>query len=140
MAADSLDPAYRSVPREKLLAERLTSQVIGAFFEVRKDLKPGYLESVYKNSLQIALTDRGLRVEREVPLAVRFRGHVVGTFRADLLVDGTVLVEAKTAERLHSAHLAQVINYLKVSGLSVGLLVNFGERFEYKRVVWTGPR
>ena len=140
MATDSADPAGRSRTAGRLVAEELTAGVIGAFFEVRKDLKPGYLESVYKNALEVALADRGLRVEREVPLDVRFRGRIVGSFRADLLVEQRVLVEAKTVERLHPAHLAQVINYLKVSSLCVALLVNFGERFEYKRLVWTGPR
>ena len=140
MAADLSELDHHSTRQGKLFAEQLTGQVIGSFYEVRADLKPGYLESVYKNALEIALTDRGLQVEREVPLAVRFRGREVGSFRADLLVQRFVLVEAKNVDRLHPAHRAQVINYLKVSGLSVGLLVNFGERFEYKRVVWTGPR
>ena len=140
MRADRPDSPHPSRHPIGLVAEEITREIIGAFFEVRKDLKPGYLESVYRNSLEIAIRDRGLRVEREVGLDVRFRGQVVGTFRADLLVQDTVIVEAKMAERLHPAHIAQITNYLRTTGLQVGLLLNFGPYSEYKRVVWTSPR
>ena len=103
MRADRPDSPHPSRHPIGLVAEEITREIIGAFFEVRKDLKPGYLESVYRNSLEIAIRDRGLRVEREVGLDVRFRGQVVGTFRADLLVQDTVIVEAKMADRLHPA-------------------------------------
>ena len=126
--------------RGRLLEAAITEKVIGAFFEVRRELKPGYLESVYRNALAIAIEDRGLGVEREVSLDVRFHGRVVGCFRADLIVGKRVLVEVKSADRLHPAHAAQVVNYLKTTNLAVGLLFNFGPYSEYRRVVWTSPR
>ena len=135
-------PVHRqdSTRQGKLLAAHVTGEIIGAFFEVRRELKPGYLESVYKNALEIALRHRKLDVEREVPLSVHFRGTVVGTFRADLLVERAVIVEVKSADRLHAAHAAQLVNYLKTTDLQVGLLLNFGPYSEYRRVVWTRPR
>jgi len=75
--------------------------------------------------------------EREVPIEVRFRGELVGSFRADLIVDRRVIVELKSVERLSGALEAQLINYLSSSGLSVGLLLNFGLRGERRRIIWT---
>jgi GxxExxY protein len=140
MRADRPEGPRASQRRIGLIAEEITREIIGAFFEVRKDLKPSYLESVYRNAMEIAVRDRGLRVEREVGLDVRFRGQVVGTFRADLLVEETVIVEAKMVDRLHAAHIAQVTNYLRTTNLQVGLLLNFGAYSEYRRIVWTSPR
>jgi GxxExxY protein len=140
MRADRPEALHPSQRRIGLIAEEITREIIGAFFEVRRDLKPGYLESVYRNALEIAVRDRGLDVEREVGLDVHFRGQVVGTFRADLLVERAVIVEVKSADRLHEAHAAQLVNYLKTTDLQVGLLLNFGPYSEYRRVVWTSPR
>jgi GxxExxY protein len=82
----------------------------------------------------LALRQKGLRAESQVAVLVRFRGEPVGEFVADILVDDTVLVELKAVKTLVPEHQAQVINYLKASGLNVGLLVNFGQpKPQFKR-------
>ncbi len=114
-----------------------TRVVIGAFYYVFNQLGSGFLESVYHRALGNALERSGCRVEREAALSVAFEGLVVGEFRADLVVDRLVLVEVKAAEHIVAPHEAQVINYLRASGLPVGLLLNFGPRPSYRRFV--GP-
>lgn len=112
----------------------MTHQIIGACFEVANELGHGFVGSVYRRALLIALQNKGLRAEPEVALCVHFRGQSVGEFVADLVVEEKVLVELKAVKALAPEHQAQVINYLKATGLTVGLLVNFGSpRLEYKR-------
>ena len=118
----------------------ITEQIIRVFFTVYNELGPGFLESVYVQSLAIALFQAGLSVERERPLTVRFRGEVVGRFRADLVVGEVVLVEAKACPKLNSLHEAQTLNYLRATSLEVGLLVNFGSRPQFRRLVYDNPR
>jgi GxxExxY protein len=112
----------------------LSGKVIGAAFEVINELGAGFLETVYEKALWIALQQSGLKVERQCPIQVNFRGSVVGDFYADLLVEDRILVELKAVKALAPEHQAQVINYLKATGISVGLLINFGTpRLEYRR-------
>jgi GxxExxY protein len=115
--------------------EELTGEILGACFEVSKELGAGFLESVYANALLIALCQKGLAVIAQAPLKVTFRGAVVGDFYADLLVENKVIVELKAVSALGPEHQAQVINYLKATGIEIGLLVNFGRpRLEYRRL------
>ncbi len=123
--------------RVHLKYEQVTYHIIGAYFDVYNTLGWGFLESVYQNAMAIAMQKRGLLVEREVGLPVRFEGQLVGMFRCDLLVERTVLVELKVAEQLSKAHSAQVLNYLRASSLEVGILLNFGEKPQRKRLVWS---
>lgn len=116
----------------------VTQGIIGVFFEVYNELGPGFLESVYVEALAIALSQAGLSVEREKILTVRFRGKVVGTFRADLIVSEVVLIEAKACSKLNSVHEAQTLNYLRATSLEVGLLLNFGPQF--RRLLYDNPR
>jgi len=121
-----------------VLHEELTGEILGACFEVGKELGHGFLETVYERALAVVLRQRGLEVATQVPLAVLFRGQVVGEYVADMVVEGQVLVELKAVKALLPEHQAQVINYLKTTGLTTGLLVNFGTpRVEYKRCYWT---
>jgi GxxExxY protein len=113
-----------------------TRKIIGVFFDVYNELGGGFLEAVYVEALTLALREAHLSVEREVPLKVSFRGKVVGRFRADLVVNETVLVEAKAFPRLQSAHEAQLLNYLRATALEVGLLLNFGPRPQFRRLVF----
>ena len=115
----------------------LTREIIGAFHDVYNDLGHGYVESVYVRSLMVALGDRGISYEREAPLIVRFRGTIVGTFRVDLLVERTIIVEMKTGEKIVPVHERQLLNYLRASRLSVGLVLNVGERPSVRRMIWT---
>jgi len=118
----------------------ITRQIIGVFFAVYNELGAGFLESVYVESLAIALVQVGLPVEREKPLTVHFRGEVVGKFRADLIVGEVILVEVKACSKLNSVHEAQTLNYLRATSLEVGLLVNFGFRPQFRRLLYDNPR
>lgn len=113
----------------------LTSQVLGCCFEVMNELGSGYLEAVYKNSLFLALKDKGLSVEVEKQFEIKFRNRRVGFYQSDIIVNGLVLVELKSCKTLLLEHKAQVINYLTGIGLPIGILVNFANRnLEYKRL------
>ena len=111
----------------------LTGAVIGVFFDVYNDLKSGYLECVYREAMVIALLEAGIDVTREVPVDVRFRGHVIAGFRLDLVVERLLVVELKAVSALTEAHRDQLVNYLRCKDLELGLLLNFGPRPEVKR-------
>jgi len=118
-----------------MLYSDLTEKILEASFEVSKELGAGFLESVYENALQVALLQKGLRVTLQVPLSVKFRSVIVGNFYADMLVEDKVMVELKAVTRILNEHKAHVINYLKATGIEVGLLINFGNpRIEYFRL------
>ncbi len=118
-----------------LLYEELTSKILEACFQVSNELGAGFLESVYKNALLIALEQQGLIALAEQPLKVNFRNREVGQFYADILVDHKIIVEVKAVSGLTDVHKAQVINYLKATGIEVGLLVNFGTpKLEFRRL------
>jgi len=114
--------------------------VIGVFYEVYNELGLGFLESVYQEAMALALCQSGLLVARQVSVDVLFRGLRVGTFRADLVVAGELLVELKAARAIADAHVAQVLNYLRATYLEAGLLLNFGPRPQFKRVVYSNRR
>ena len=115
--------------------EELTKTIIGCAFAVINELGSGFLESVYHNALRLALEQKGLSVASEHPITVMFRGQSVGQFYADLFVNNTVIVELKAVKALLPEHSAQVINYLKATGIDVALLINFGNpKLEYKRL------
>ena len=100
-----------------------------------KELGPGFLEQVYKNAFLIAMREKDIQVETEKPFEVIFRGKVIGRYSADLVVEKTVIIELKYCESLIREHQAQLFNYLKVSGLPIGLLINFKHRkLEYQRL------
>ncbi len=112
-----------------------TSLILSCCFEVTNTLGSGFVESIYRNALIIALRDSGLEVVVEKCFEVTFRGQKIGIFIPDLIVEKQIIVELKSCEHLAGEHQAQLINYLAVTHLSVGLLVNFGKRkLEYKRV------
>jgi GxxExxY protein len=123
-----------------LVHGEITRQIIGAFFDVYNALGYGFVESVYQRALPLALTARGVACEREVPLTVRFRGVVVGEYRADLIAEGKVIVEAKVADRIHSFHETQLLNYLRATNIAVGLLLNFGPRPTFRRLLLSSPQ
>ena len=119
----------------KMMYEELTQVVIAACFEVINELGTGFLESVYERALLIALGQKGISARAQVPLNVRFRGEIVGEFFADVLVEEKLILELKAVRMLLPEHQAQVINYLKATGIDVGLLVNFGNaKLEVRRL------
>lgn len=110
---------------KKLIEKELVYEINGCVFEVYKELGHGFLEKVYENGLIIELEEKGLTVERQKQLKVAYKGHVIGEYIADLIVNGKVLIELKAQNSLLKIHEAQILNYLKATGITVGLLVNF---------------
>ena len=118
----------------------LTEKIIGIFYDVYNELGYGFLESVYEESLVIALREAGYEVERQLAIPVWFRGHEVGRFRGDVVVEGSVLLELKSTRILESAHEAQLLHYLKSTEIEVGLLLNFGSRPQFRRLLFDNQR
>lgn len=116
--------------------KEITSKIIRAAYDVHNRLGPGFVESVYEKSLLIELKHAGLEAERQCPLTVHYRDHVVGSFLADVVVADTIILELKAVESLVVAHEVQLVNYLVAAKKPVGLLINFGpERVDIKRKV-----
>lgn len=121
----------------ELLEKELTEKIIGACLGISNELGAGFLESVYQKATLLALQQDGLDARAQVPLKVCFRGMVVGEFFADILVEGRVVLELKVVRSLLPEHEAQLMNYLRATGIRVGLLINFGKpRMECKRIVF----
>lgn len=118
----------------------LTDRIIGIFYDVYNELGYGFLECVYEVSLLIALRQDGFEVDRQIPVPVWFRGNKVGEFRADLLVEKRVLLELKSARMLEKAHEAQLLHYLKSTEIEVGLMLNFGSRPQFRRLLFDNER
>lgn len=118
----------------------LTSKIIKAAYYVHDYLGFGHVESVYENAMIIQLRKMHLKVDSQVPIKVYFEAHLVGDFKADLLVENTVIVELKSVEKIHPRHEVQLVNYLKSSHVEVGLLINFGEKLTFKRKIFDNDR
>jgi GxxExxY protein len=119
-----------------LMEGELTEKILGAAFKVQNTLGAGFLEKVYENAMTIELRKCGLAVEGQKAFPVRYEGTVVGDYQADLVVSAKVVVECKAVSNLDSVHEAQLMNYLKASGLRVGLLINFARpKLQYRRLV-----
>ena len=118
----------------------LTYLINGAIFEVNRILGPGFLEKVYENALLMELKARGIRAEAQYPIKVRYKDQIVGEYFADLLIEDQVIIELKTVDRIEKIHEAQLLNYLKATGIKVGLLVNFkSTKADIKRFVLDLP-
>ena len=125
-----------SSDEQMLRVNAITEKVIGAAFRVSNTLGVGFLEKVYENALFHELKKEKLEVQKQVPIKVWYEDIVVGDYTADLMVEGTVLVELKVAKSFDDIHLAQCLNYLKATKLSVCLLINFGlPKVEIKRII-----
>jgi GxxExxY protein len=111
-----------------LLFADLTYKIIGAALEVHKVLGPGFLEAVYEAALAVELQSLGLQFERQKVMDVYYKGMIIGQYKADLVIEGKVIVELKAQKSLTPVDEAQLINYLKATGLQVGLLFNFGAK------------
>jgi GxxExxY protein len=126
-----------SFSKPPLLHSSITQVILGAFYDTYNQLGPGFLESVYERALEIDLRQAGQTVERQRPVHVYFRSQIVGRFVADLIVNKTVIVELKCARTISRAHEAQVLNLLKATNLEIGLLLNFGTKPEFRRMVYS---
>jgi GxxExxY protein len=123
--------------KEKLLHAELTEKIIGVYYDVYNEVGHGFLETVYRKGMQIALAEAGLLVQNEFPIPVWFRGQEVGIFRADLLVANCILLELKAVAALDRAHEAQLLHYLRATEIELGLLLNFGgTKPQFRRLVF----
>ena len=138
MNTDKTQKVVPSPPKDvEYPHQGVTQEIIGAAFEVYRELGSGFLEKVYEAALVQELEARGLRAVAQAEINVQYKGYRVGLFYADVLVDGKVVCEIKAGESLQPAHEAQLLNYLKATGMKVGLLLNFGpKRVEVKRMVY----
>jgi GxxExxY protein len=118
----------------------LTDKIIGVFYDVHAELGPGFLESTYAQAMVLALEQSGLTAIREVSVPVWFRGQRVGQCFADLRVENTILLELKTARSLELAHEAQLLRCLRATEIEVGLLLNFGQRPQFRRLLFVNGR
>src|ERR1700676_4233195 len=117
----------QSVSSSILIERELTERILGASFKVLNTLGAGFLEKVYENALSTELRRNGFAVENQKAFHISYEGTIAGDYQADLVVAGKAIVECKAAINLDSIHEGQLINYLKASGLHVGLLINFGK-------------
>ncbi len=115
------------------LFEETTKQIISCFYKVFDELGNGFLESVYEKSLLIELGNCGLVALPQKSLSVYYKNQLVGEFKSDIIVDDKILIEIKAVNKLVAKHEAQLLNYLKATKIKLGLLVNFGEKLEFKR-------
>lgn len=120
--------------------EELTGKIIKVFYEVYNELGHGFLETVYEKAMRIALQREGLLVPEKAGIEVTFRGIVVGIFEPDILVERLVILEIKCCRAIDPAHEAQLLNYLRATHIEVGLLLNFGPKPEFRRLVMDSER
>jgi GxxExxY protein len=118
----------------------LCHDIVEVFFAVYNELGFGFLEGVYEEALSLALVEAGFKVARQVQTPIWFRGRKIGEYKADLIVNNAVLLELKSARTLEPAHGAQVLNYLRSTGIEVALLLNFGPKPHFKRFVFENER
>jgi GxxExxY protein len=117
--------------------DSLTERVLGAVIEVSNTLGAGFLEKVYERALLRELGLRGIRASTQVSFPVMYKGHCIGEYFADILVEDVLVIELKCVERLANEHTAQCINYLRASGRKLCLLVNFQKsKAEWKRTIY----
>ncbi len=120
-----------------MIHEDVTDKILKAFYLVYNELGAGFPESVYRNAMEIVLREMGLQCDVEMPITVWFRGQKAGDFRADLLVEKVIIIELKACKAIDATHIAQTIHYLRATGVEVGLLLNFGPKPEFKRLIKT---
>jgi GxxExxY protein len=118
----------------------LTYKINGAIYEVNRVLGAGFLEKVYEKALLIELRKSGLKAESQVPVKVIYKGETVGDYVADILVEDSIILELKSVEEMPKIYEAQLINYLKATGIKIGLLINFKHpKAEIRRFVLDFP-
>ena len=121
----------------EFLYKEITEQIIGAAFEVYKVLGYGFLEKVYHKALVVELKLRRLPIEEEYAIKVIYENEIVGEYYADIFVERKVIVEIKVDDKYNSQHEAQLLNYLKATGIKIGLVINFGKsKCEFKRLIF----
>ena len=121
---------------DKIIYRDLSYKVVGLAMEVHRKLGAGFLEKVYENSLMVLLRREAIAARQQFPVRVYFEGEDVGFYKADIVVDGKIVLEVKTVEGLIDEHRAQALNYLRATDLRLAILLNFGkEKLRYERLV-----
>lgn len=123
-----------------LLHKEKSKAILKVFYDVYNDLGYGFLEKVYQNAMYFELKSQGYKVEAQKQIKVYFKSQLVGEYYADLVIDEVIIVELKACEYLISSHIAQLMNYLKSTQMEVGLVLNFGESPDFKRLIYTNNR
>ena len=118
--------AGQSSSHAVIIEKDLSHAIVGCFFDVYNELGYGFVEMLYARALEITMQQRGLRVDREYPITVTFRGQRIGFHRIDMLVERRVIVEIKSTERLAESSRRQLRNYVKALGVDLGILLHFG--------------
>jgi len=121
---------------DNYIYSELTDKIIGCAYDVYNQLGFGFMEKVYENAMMIKLPQKGLEVVQQVPINVYFEDKLVGEYFADILVNNKVIFEFKAVSALSKAHEVQLVNYLKATGIKVGLVINFGEKLKIVRRVF----
>jgi GxxExxY protein len=122
--------------QKEFLYKDITEKIIKCFYNIYDELGSGFLESVYEKALMIELEEIGLKADSQKSLNVYFKDQLVGEFKTDIIVEDKVIIEIKAVTKIMPQHEAQLINYLKATGVKVGLLVNFGDKLQFKRRVF----
>jgi GxxExxY protein len=123
-----------------LLHKKNTDSILKAYYAVYNQLGYGFIEKVYQNAMYFELKSLEYKVEAQKQIRVYFKSQLVGEYYADLLVEDKVTVELKACELLMNVHIAQLMNYLKATEIEIGLLLNFGEDPEFKRIIYTNNK
>jgi GxxExxY protein len=124
----------------EILHKELSESILKVFYEVYNELGYGFLEKVYQNAMYLELKSQGFKVEPQRQIKVYYKNELVGDFFADLLINDVIILELKACESLVKAHYVQTLNYLKATNIEIGLLLNFGEKPEIKRLIFTNNR
>ncbi|MDA2926272.1 GxxExxY protein [Acidobacteria bacterium AH-259-G07] len=119
------------------LYQDLSYEILGCAFDVYNELGPFLRESIYQRAMEIALSDKGLKWERQKSVPIQFRNQKIGTGLVDLLVEENVILELKAVDMIHPVFISQLVQYLSTSGLPLGYILNFGsiKRLQYQRVI-----
>jgi GxxExxY protein len=125
---------------KSLLHKSITDAILKVYYDVYNELGYGFLEKVHQNAMYFELKSQGYKVEAQKQIKVYFKKQLVGEYYADLLVEDKVIIELKATELIMNVHVAQIMNYLKATPIEVGLLLNFGEEPEFKRLIYTNDR
>ncbi|MEN2402055.1 GxxExxY protein [Flavobacterium sp. MC2016-06] len=123
-----------------LLHKEISKPILKTFYDVYNELGYGFLEKVYQNAMYLELKAQGYEVEAQKQIKVYYKNQVVGEYYADLVIENTIIVELKACECLVSLHISQLMNYLSSTTIEVGLVLNFGETPEFKRLIYTNNR
>ena len=121
---------------DKILYKELGFNIIGVAMEVHRDLGSGFLEKVYENAMMVLLRKRSISAEQQKNLNLTYYGENIGRYVADILVEDKVILELKVVDKITDIHVAQIINYLKITNKKLGIILNFkNKKLEYKRVI-----